>query len=46
MSRKKLLKNKRLSICDAGMTGNMACGASIGAAVEFPTRAIAGFAHD
>jgi len=40
------LKNKRLSICDAGMTANMARGASIDAAVEFRTRASIGFAHD
>jgi len=40
------LKNKRLSICDAGMTGNVARRTSIGAAVEFQTRASIGFAHD
>ncbi|WP_423599521.1 hypothetical protein [Roseateles sp. MS654] len=40
------MKNKRLSIDDIRMTVRMARQASIGAAVEFRTRANAGFAHD
>jgi len=40
------LKFKRLWLCDGLVTARMGRQASIGAAVEFWTRASIGFAHD